>query len=182
MRERPGPTQFTREQAAEVIREATELSLASRDAELLTREDLASMARELGIDEVSLEKAIAAREGREVKHRRAASELRKLSRHAGIYAVVLTGLAVLDWLDGGGWWIQGPAIGWGIGLGAHAWSALWRLGRRRSAWPREAGTVATQGARPRKTRTAFRSGLEITRSTAPSRSRSPAASPCASPS
>lgn len=40
--------------------------------------------------------------------------------HAAIYAVVIVGLAVLDASVGAGWWVQWPALGWGVAVALHA--------------------------------------------------------------
>lgn len=39
-------------------------------------------------------------------------------RHATIYAIVITGLALLTWSKGEVW-VAGPALGWGLGLALH---------------------------------------------------------------
>ena len=54
---RTRPERSSQEEAAEIIREATEVSLREGRGEL-TREDLLSMARELGVDEASVERAL----------------------------------------------------------------------------------------------------------------------------
>jgi hypothetical protein len=47
-------------------------------------------------------------------------ELRGFYVHLMIYLVINAGLFLIDLVSGGGWWFYWPAIGWGIGLGAHA--------------------------------------------------------------
>ena len=57
-----------------------------------------------------------------------ARELRDLHSHLVVFGAAMALLAVLDALTGGGWWVQWPLAGWGVGLAAHA-VTLW--GRRR---------------------------------------------------
>jgi hypothetical protein len=40
--------------------------------------------------------------------------------HAAIFAVVLALLFTLNYRDDGDWWVQWVAIGWGLGILAHA--------------------------------------------------------------
>ncbi|MEM8971647.1 MAG: 2TM domain-containing protein [Pseudomonadota bacterium] len=40
--------------------------------------------------------------------------------HLTIYALVIGILAIVDALTGTSWWVQWPALGWGIGVLAHA--------------------------------------------------------------
>lgn len=134
----PPATQFTPEQAAAIIREATELALAKKShAGHLDYQDVLSMARELGVDDASVERAIALRREkeaeearknvqRETRRAKVQRELAKLSRHAGSYVSILALLTVIDALTGRPWWVQWVAMGWGIGLAAHAWGALSR--------------------------------------------------------
>ena len=53
--------------------------------------------------------------------RRRVRRLREFYVHAAVFAVVIGGLALLNWLTTPTfWWIVFPAIAWGIGLGSHA--------------------------------------------------------------
>jgi hypothetical protein len=122
---RTRPERFSQEEVAEIIRDATEVSLQSGGREL-TREDLLSMAHELGVDAASVERALEVRE-----ERRAQSKLRRgMGSHVGTYAVVIGGLTLLDIAGGPGWWVQWPAIGWGIGLASHTLGTVVALLRR----------------------------------------------------
>ena len=57
--------------------------------------------------------------------RRRVRRLRDFYIHAAIYVVVIGGFAVLNWIVSPTfWWVAFPAVGWGIGLGAHAVSVL----------------------------------------------------------
>ena len=40
--------------------------------------------------------------------------------HLAIYALVIGTLAVIDTFTGDSWWVQWPALGWGIGVLGHA--------------------------------------------------------------
>lgn len=40
--------------------------------------------------------------------------------HAIVYVLVIALLFAIDSLTPGGWWFYWPALGWGIGLAAHA--------------------------------------------------------------
>ena len=46
-----------------------------------------------------------------------------LMGHATVYAVVISGLALLGWWQGQTWPV-GPALGWGFGLAIHAAKVL----------------------------------------------------------
>lgn len=115
---RTQPQRFSEDDAAEIIRDATELSLGARKAEL-TREDLVSMAKELGLDEASVEAALELRKKRAARARFRRNMSLGLVSHVGSYAAVIGGLFLLDLAGGPGWWVQWPAIGWGIGLATH---------------------------------------------------------------
>jgi 2TM domain len=123
---RTKPDRFSQEEAAEIIREATEVSLKGGHREL-TREDLVSMARELGVDETSVEQALEAREKRKAVARIRRGILIGLGSHLSSYVVVIGGLTLLDLATGPGWWVQWPAIGWGIGVASHTLASVMAL-------------------------------------------------------
>jgi hypothetical protein len=51
--------------------------------------------------------------------------LRDFYVHLAIYVVVMGGVALLSWaFTPDFWWVLFPAVGWGIGLAAHAVSVL----------------------------------------------------------
>jgi hypothetical protein len=51
--------------------------------------------------------------------------LRDFYIHVAIYVVVIGGFALLNWIVSPSfWWAAFPAVGWGIGLGAHGVSVL----------------------------------------------------------
>lgn len=59
------------------------------------------------------------RERRLVRHK-----VRSLRYHLITYAAVIAGLFVIDIFSGGGFWVQWPALGWGVGLAMHAASVF----------------------------------------------------------
>ena len=126
---RAQPERFSPEEAAEIIRDATEVSLQSGGRDL-TREDLLSMARELGLDAASVDRALETREKRRTQGKLRRGLLVGLASHLGTYAIVISGLALLDIAGGPGWWVQWPAIGWGIGVGSHTLGTIIALLRR----------------------------------------------------
>jgi fatty acid desaturase len=73
------------------------------------------------------------RDGGDVEVRRIRRRVRRrldFYRHVATFAVVVGGLALLDWLTGGGWWVQWVAGIWGAILvlqfvGAFVSPALW---------------------------------------------------------
>jgi hypothetical protein len=122
---RTGPARFTQVEAADIIREASVRTLSGEYGErALTREDLAAMARELGVNESALEQVLVAREQRKTSERRKRLALMGWMWHATSYAVVLSALVVVDLMTGPGWWVQWPALGWGIGLAMHTASLV----------------------------------------------------------
>jgi fatty acid desaturase len=73
------------------------------------------------------------RDGGDVEMRRIRRRVRQrleFYRHLVTYAVIIGGLALIDWLTGGGWWVQWLAGLWGAFLvlqfiGAFISPALW---------------------------------------------------------
>jgi len=134
------PSSFTPEQAAEVIREATELSLQNTrgsDAHL-AYDDVLTMAKELGLDQAALDQALQVRERKEAEQKRLAAEdraqrdrtqlrLGRFLNHVGSYATVVGGLALLNLVTGGRWWVKDVAFWWGFGLAMHGFGTLRRV-------------------------------------------------------
>jgi len=57
--------------------------------------------------------------------RRRVRRLRGFYVHIAVYAVVIAGIALINWFTSPEyWWVVWPMIGWGIGLAAHAVSVL----------------------------------------------------------
>lgn len=121
--ERPAPTAtrdspLTADEAAAVIREATRLQQRGATAEL-SREDVIAMGKELGLSPEAVEQALAKRHEQAAAAEFVKSERRGFYEHATWYVAIIAGLAGIDFLTGGGWWVQWPAMGWGIGLFFH---------------------------------------------------------------
>jgi 2TM domain len=67
--------------------------------------------------------------------RKRVRRLRDFYVHAAIYAVVIGGIAVLNWIvNPTFWWVAFPAVVWGIGLAAHAVSVLFEDSLFGAAW------------------------------------------------
>lgn len=56
--------------------------------------------------------------------RRRVKELKGFYTHAAVFVLVNIGLFVVNLLTGGPWWFFWPLIGWGIGLGVHAFNVF----------------------------------------------------------
>lgn len=67
--------------------------------------------------------------------RKRVRRLRDFYVHVAIYVVVIGGMAVLNWIFSPTfWWVAFPAVGWGIGLAAHAVSVLFEDSLFGAAW------------------------------------------------
>lgn len=67
--------------------------------------------------------------------RRRVRRLREFYVHAAIFVVIIGGLTVFNWIVSPTfWWVVFPAIGWGIGLAAHAVSVFFEDAVLGSAW------------------------------------------------
>ena len=61
--------------------------------------------------------------------------LRDFYIHVAIYVVVIGGFAILNWIVSPTfWWVAFPAVGWGIGLGAHGVSVLFEESLFGAGW------------------------------------------------
>ncbi len=116
---RQQPPRFTQAEAAEIIREATSRMLSPEGGRELTREELLTMARELGVSEEAVNQALAARAWKQKKNKRGRGALIGLLAHGMSYCIVMGGLTIIDVTTGPGWWVQWPAVGWGMGLAFH---------------------------------------------------------------
>jgi hypothetical protein len=54
--------------------------------------------------------------------------------HLAVYVVVIGILAVVDWRTADGWWVQWPAMGWGLGILGHALGVFGRMPRFVQRW------------------------------------------------
>ncbi|MDY7230156.1 2TM domain-containing protein [Hyalangium rubrum] len=119
---RQHPSRFTQAEVAEIIREATSHMLSAQGDRQLTREELLAMARELGVSEEAVEQVLAARaqKSRTGKTPTLSRGARiGLAAHGMSYGIVISGLSIVDIMTGPGWWVQWPALGWGMGLAFH---------------------------------------------------------------
>jgi two-component system LytT family sensor kinase len=67
--------------------------------------------------------------------RRRVRRLREFDVHLAIFVVAIGGIALLNWIVSPTfWWVVFPAIGWGIGLAAHAVSVFFEDSLLGSAW------------------------------------------------
>lgn len=73
----------------------------------------------------------------EIKETRAREEyaaIRAFYIHFLIYAAVIGLLVVINFLIGGKFWSQWPALGWGIGVLAHGYGAFVTKPKQLAAW------------------------------------------------
>jgi hypothetical protein len=79
---------------------------------------------------------------------REVDELRGFYSHLTLYVGVMVLLFLVDAAMGGGWWVQWPALGWGVGVIANAVTVY---GRRRwgTQWEERqvAATLAREASR-----------------------------------
>ena len=54
--------------------------------------------------------------------------------HLVVFALVMTLLLVINFMDGGMWWVQWPFLGWGLGLLAHVLAVFGRTPRFIRDW------------------------------------------------
>lgn len=116
---------FGRTEAANIFDLATALEDSSRgDGHDLTRDDLHRIGDEIGLSPAAIDAAIddARRRQRSIdkESRRAARRRLRFMRHAMAFAIVIGVLAVVDTIDGGGWWFIYIAGIWGIALALYA--------------------------------------------------------------
>lgn len=118
-KERP----LSAEEAAAVIREATKLQQKQATGEL-SREEVIAMGKELGVSPEAVEQALAKRQEQAQATKHVQSERREFAEHLTWYAAVMAVLVGIDFMTGTGWWVQWPAMGWGIGIFFHGVSVL----------------------------------------------------------
>jgi hypothetical protein len=59
--------------------------------------------------------------------RERAEMLQGLYIHMTMFAVINSGLALINWMtrgEGGAWWVIWPLLGWGIGLAVHMMATM----------------------------------------------------------
>jgi hypothetical protein len=110
---------YSSEEVSRILRRA----LSREHEDLISIEELAETAREMGIDSVKLEAAIEQEEaGQSTRDARETWLKRKRSEfyaHMWSYIIVNTALLLIDIFTPGGWWFQWALLGWGIGLAFH---------------------------------------------------------------
>ena len=115
---------FNRDESADIIDLAASIEAETRGDDLgLLAADIRRIAAELGISEDSVDAALA-RRGEQANatvrtNKKVTKRRMRFVRHAMVFAVVVTGLALIDAINGGGWWFFYIAGGWGIALALH---------------------------------------------------------------
>ena len=108
---------YTQLEVDEILRRALDRSVG---VDGLEHHELIDVAREVGIDRDAVELAV-----RDIEAERAleaerehivATRKSRFFRALSTYAIVNSGLALIDWFQGPGWWVQYVLIGWGLGL------------------------------------------------------------------
>ena len=119
---------YTPEEATRIIKKA----LKAQNNEFLSHDELLDMAKDLGLDEQTLEGAI---EKEHVDHENDQTRRVKLARrkahfhrHLWSYIIVIGALIIINIMTPGPWWFQWPFFGWGIGLAFHFRAAYFPAG------------------------------------------------------
>lgn len=116
---------YGREDTSEILDLAGALDHSDRDPDLgLTRQDLYRIADELDIDPAAIDQAIRQRAKNATvsakQTKKAVRRRMRFVRHTLAYIITISVLAIIDALDGGGWWFFYVAGLWGIILALHA--------------------------------------------------------------
>jgi serine/threonine-protein kinase len=123
---RSASDRYSTQELGQVLSRAIERQAQSLGAgKRYTRSDLVEAAREVGIDDETLDATLLElraaleppAEAREAERRR---EKQALSRHVALWAVFGVFFFALDMLTAGGKWWFFPVLSWGVGLAAHA--------------------------------------------------------------
>ncbi len=112
------PATFSTDEAAGIIREASRIQQESGGT--LSHADVVSMAKELGVSEEAVAKALERRAGQEQERKRARARLVGLANHVTSYLGSVAFLGVIDYMTGPGWWVQWIAVPWGVFVAMHA--------------------------------------------------------------
>lgn len=112
------PATFSTDEAAGIIREASRIQQESGGT--LSHADVISMAKELGVSEESVAKALERRTEQEQERKRARARLVGLANHVTSYLGSIAFLGVIDYMTGPGWWVQWIAVPWGVFVAMHA--------------------------------------------------------------
>jgi hypothetical protein len=78
--------------------------------------------------------APAASEERLARARRRVAALKGFYVHLFIFALVLTGLTIINAAAGGPWWVLWVLLGWGIGVLAHGLTVFGQSSRVLADW------------------------------------------------
>jgi eukaryotic-like serine/threonine-protein kinase len=129
---------FSTQQVSQILRRAVDLGERRRPG--LSRDDLAQVAREVGVPDTAVDAALAElARPKAIAERRPRRRWSKLSpaarrrrqilrfkRHAAVYGVFCLFFIALDVFSGPGVWAMWPILGWGIGVALHAVSVWLR--------------------------------------------------------
>lgn len=125
-----GSNKYTSEAVTRIIRRALEM----KREETVSHQDLLQTAEELGLDPDTLEEAIKKEKAEFEKEAAEKERLQRrkdgFRRHLWSFAIVNTGLFLINALTPGVWWFQWPLLAWGMGLA---------LKYRSAYYPAEAG-------------------------------------------
>jgi hypothetical protein len=119
---------YTGDEVDRIIRRALRL----KKDEVIGHDDLLDMAKELGVDSRTLERAIEQEEQAfdDLKARKQKMIQRKAKfyRHLWSFIIVIGVLILINIFTPGPWWFQWPVLGWGIGLAFHFRAAYFPAG------------------------------------------------------
>lgn len=112
---------FGRTETANIFDLATALEDSPGfDGRDLSRDDLYRIGEEIGLSPAAIDAAIGEARRRQrstdKESRRAARRRLRFVRHVMAFTIVVSVLAVVDAIDGGGWWSVYIAAFWGIAL------------------------------------------------------------------
>ena len=127
---------YTSDEFNRIMRRA----LAMKQDDVFSHQELLNTARELGLEEDTVEAAVAAeqkeyenRNRREVKLQRRKA---RFHRHLWSYVIVIGALLLMNIFTSGPWWFQWPALGWGIGLALNLRSAYFPIKKDAGQFPK----------------------------------------------
>lgn len=107
---------YSREEVNAIIRRALEM----KNQDGVSHNDLLETARELGLDDATMELAIdqqlAELKVQDKKNAQIEKRKQKFHQHLWSFIIVNVMLLFINIFSGGGWWFQWAFLGWGIGL------------------------------------------------------------------
>lgn len=129
----PDSRKYNSDEVDRIIRRALRL----KKDEVIDHDDLVDMAKELGVDPRTLERAIEQEQqvhhDSETRKRRIIRRKAKFHRHLWSYIIVIGALILINIVTPGPWWFQWPVLGWGIGLAFHFRAAYFPAGEELEA-------------------------------------------------